>query len=128
MPSLPFLKTSRSTLVTPALLLCLSVVTSVAPAADLDELVGGDVAKVVGDCKFTEGPAWHPDGYLLCSDIPNNRIVRVGTDGSSSDWLTDSGGANGLMCTQDGNVYAAQGEAAQVGLFRTGDDGKGELV
>lgn len=98
------------------------------PAAELSELVGGNAVKVVGDCKFTEGPAWHPDGYLLFTDIPNNRIVRVNTDGSSSDWLTDSGGANGLMCTQSGDVYAAQGGEGRVAKFRTGTDGKGELV
>jgi gluconolactonase len=128
MPSLPFITTFRTALVTTALLLSVAALSPTALAADLDELVAGDVVKVVGDCKFTEGPAWHPDGYLLFSDIPNNRIVRVTNDGTSSDWLTESGGANGLMCDTDGNVYAAQGEAAQVGLFRTGNDGKGELV
>src|SRR5690606_7808925 len=109
---------------------CLALVLSPAPAsaAELAELVAGDVVKVVGDCKFTEGPAWHPNGYLLFSDIPNNRIVRVNTDGSSSDWLTDSGGANGLMCDTDGNVYAAQGAAGQVSLLRTGESGKGQIV
>lgn len=99
-----------------------------ATAADLGDLVGGDVVKVSGDYKFTEGPAWHPDGYLLFSDIPNNRIVRVNTGGSSSDWVTDSGGANGLMCNQNGDVYAAQGDAARVGLFRATNDGTGEFV
>lgn len=99
-----------------------------ASAADIADLVAGEPVKVVGECKFTEGPAWHPDGYLLFSDIPNNRIVRVNNDGSSSDWLTDSGGANGLMCNSAGDVYAAQGNAGQVALFRTGDNGKGELV
>lgn len=103
-------------------------IATTASAAELTDLIGGDAVKAVGDCKFTEGPAWHPDGYLLFSDIPNNRIVRVNTDGTSSDWLTDSGGANGLMCTQGGNVYAAQGVAGQVSLYRTGEDGTAELV
>ena len=26
--------------------------------------------KLAGDLQFTEGPVWHPDGYLLFSDIP----------------------------------------------------------
>lgn len=32
--------------------------------------------KVVGGLKFTEGPVWHPDGYLLFSDIPGNTIYK----------------------------------------------------
>ncbi len=97
-------------------------------AADLSELITGPVEKVVGECKFTEGPAWHPDGYLLFSDIPNNRIIRVNPDGTHSDWLTQSGGANGLMCDAQGNVYAAQGDAQQIGLLRSRANGKGQLI
>ena len=97
-------------------------------ADDLSELVAGPAEKVVGDCKFTEGPAWHPDGYLLFSDIPNNRIVKVMPGGSHSDWTTTSGGANGLMCDQSGNVYAAQGEERRVVRMRSDADGQGEVV
>ena len=43
----------------------LSAPGSRAGAAEVGELVGGKVEKVVGDCKFTEGPAWHPDGKRL---------------------------------------------------------------
>ena len=100
-----------------------------ANAADLAELVSGDVTQVMTDCKFTEGPAWHPDGYLLFTDIPNNRIVRVLPDGSHNDWMTDSQGANGLMCDQRGNVYAAQGNAQQVArLQAVGSGEQGELA
>jgi gluconolactonase len=108
-------------------LVCVTA-TARASAADLTELVGGAVQKIVGDCKFTEGPAWHPDGYLLFSDIPNSRIVRVNPDGSHSDWMQPSGGANGLMCDQAGNVYAAQGDEQRVVRLRTGASGTGELA
>ncbi|MEG4325882.1 SMP-30/gluconolactonase/LRE family protein, partial [Microcoleus sp. herbarium5] len=30
--------------------------------------------KVAGDFQFIEGPIWHPDGFLLFSDIPANII------------------------------------------------------
>ncbi|MCA9078803.1 MAG: SMP-30/gluconolactonase/LRE family protein [Planctomycetaceae bacterium] len=98
-------------------------------AADLTELVDGDATQVMSDCKFTEGPAWHPDGYLLFTDIPNNRIVRVLPDGTHNDWMTDSQGANGLMCDQQGKVYAAQGNTQQVACMRATDSGEqGELA
>ncbi len=95
---------------------------------DLKSLVCGDVTKVVADCRFTEGPAWHPDGYLLFSDIPNSRIIRVDADGSSRDWMTDSDGANGLMCDRAGNVYACQGDAQRVARLVSGPDQKGQVA
>jgi gluconolactonase len=97
-------------------------------SADLESLVAGPVRKVVGDCKFTEGPAWHPEGYLLFSDIPNSRILRVNVDGTASDWLNPSGGANGLMCDQHGNVYACQGADRCLSLLKTDENGAGKLV
>jgi len=99
-----------------------------AAAGGLDDLVAGPLTKVAGDCQFTEGPAWHPDGYLLFSDIPNERILRLGADGELTVWLKPSGGSNGLMCDAAGNVYACQGESRQVALLRSNDDGLGMLV
>lgn len=107
---------------------CLPAWSGIARAEDLADLVAGPVEKVVGECAFTEGPAWHPDGYLLFSDIPNERILRVEADGASSEWLNPSGGANGLMIDRQGNVYACQGELRRIALLRTTGDGTGELV
>ncbi|MCA9110287.1 MAG: SMP-30/gluconolactonase/LRE family protein [Planctomycetaceae bacterium] len=112
-----------------ALLACIVCSTTTTTAAELADLVAGDVKQVMSDCKFTEGPAWHPDGYLLFTDIPNNRIVRVLPDGSHNDWMTDSQGANGLMCDQQGNVYAAQGDAQRVVRLKATASGEtGELA
>lgn len=100
-----------------------------ASAADLKDLVpaGAEARKVVGDCKFTEGPAWNPQGFLLFSDIPNSRIVRVDSDGKVSDFLKPSGGANGLVFDADGNLYACQGTDRRV--VKIGSrDGKIEVL
>jgi gluconolactonase len=85
-------------------------------AEEVTDLVasGAEAKKVVGDCKFTEGPAYSPKGYLLFSDIPNSRIVRVDSDGTVSDFLKPSGGANGLAFDAAGNLYACQGGARRV--------------
>ena len=85
-------------------------------AAELKDLVAADAkaTKVVGDCKFTEGPAYSPKGYLLFSDIPNSRIVRLDQDGTASDFLKPSGKANGLVFDSHGVLYACQGEARRV--------------
>ena len=86
-------------------------VTSSLHAHELSDLVasGAEVKKVTGDCKFTEGPAYSPKGFLLFSDIPNSRIVRVDADGTVSDFLKPSGNANGLVFDAAGNLYACQG-------------------
>ena len=93
---------------------CLVVLAGLASslaATELKDLVSPDAApkKVVGDCKFTEGPAFSPKGFLLFSDIPNSRIVRVDADGKSSDFLNPSGMANGLVFDAAGQLYACQG-------------------
>ena len=41
---------------------------------------GAKWEKVVGDLQFGEGPAWHPDGYLLFEDVPANRTLKLGAD------------------------------------------------
>ncbi len=70
---------------------------------------------------FTEGPAWHPDGFLIFSDIPANKIYKLGKEGSFSVYLEPSGfsegdrsllheqiGSNGLTFDQEGNLLICQ--------------------
>ncbi len=98
-------------------------------AADVAVLIqdGAEVKKLVGDCKFTEGPAYSPKGFLLFSDIPNSRIVRVNDDGMSSDFMKPSGKSNGLIFDSSGHLYACQGEARRV-VRISGVDGKIEVL
>ena len=49
---------------------------------------------------FTEGPVWHPDGYLLFSDIPNSRIHKW-QDGALSAYREPSRQSNGLTLDRD---------------------------
>jgi gluconolactonase len=58
--------------------------------------------------KFTEGPAVDRSGNVFFSDIPNNRIHKISTDGKVSVFKEDTGGANGLMFGPDGRLYACQ--------------------
>lgn len=100
-----------------------------ARAEDVASLIQNDaeIKKVVGDCKFTEGPAYSPKGYLLFSDIPNSRIVRVNSDGMASDFMKPSGKSNGLMFDAANHLYVCQGEARRV--VRVGAvDGKIEVL
>ena len=58
--------------------------------------------------KFTEGPACNAKGEVFFTDIPNNRIHRIGLDGKVSVFVENSGAANGLMFGPDGKLYACQ--------------------
>ena len=58
--------------------------------------------------RFTEGPAVDRGETVFFSDIPSNRIHRIGADGRVTVFREDTGGANGLMFGPDGRLYAAQ--------------------
>ncbi len=58
--------------------------------------------------RFTEGPSIDKEGNVYFSDIPNNRIHKIGTDGKVSIFREDTGGVNGTMFGPDGRLYAAQ--------------------
>ncbi len=71
--------------------------------------------------KFAEGPLWHPDGYLLISDIPQNKIFRLYLNGVMHVPLYNSGGmyivhthlsdmigSNGLALDRENNIILCQ--------------------
>lgn len=67
------------------------------------------VEEVASGFEFTEGPYWHPDGYVLFSDIPANTIYQW-TPGSSEAevFLEPSGNSNGITADENGNLVIAQ--------------------
>ena len=83
--------------------------------------------KLLGGLQFTEGPVWHPDGYLLFSDIPANRIVKYSPDsGAAETYLSPSGNSNGLTLDRDGRLMACEHGGRRVS--RRGADGGMETV
>jgi gluconolactonase len=54
------------------------------------------VERIAGGHQFTEGPAWHPGGYLIYSDIPADRIC-FWTDEGVKSYRKPSGNSNGLI-------------------------------
>lgn len=58
---------------------------------------------------FTEGPLWIDEGeYLLFSDIPGNRIMKLDKRGKISTWWEESGNANGLARSPRGGILVCQ--------------------
>ena len=63
--------------------------------------------------EFTEGPAWHPKGYLVFSDIPANTIYRW-TEKKFVIFRQPSNQANGLLFQAGGDLLACEHESRSI--------------
>lgn len=66
--------------------------------------------RVAGGFQFTEGPVWHPEGYLLFSDIPASIIYRYEPSNGEppTPWRQPSGNSNGLTYDRAGRLLACE--------------------
>jgi gluconolactonase len=64
----------------------------------------------------TEGPVVLPDGSLIFTETQANRITRIAADGSTSTFLDNTNGSNGLGFTANGDLYAVQVLKPRVGI------------
>ncbi len=67
-----------------------------------------EVEKVAGGFEFTEGPVWHPDGFLLFSDIPANTIYKWQPEQKTEIFRQPSGNANGNTLDRSGRLITAE--------------------
>ena len=74
--------------------------------ADLFETL--EMEKIADGFQFTEGPVWHPDGYLLFSDIPAAIIYRYTPGQAPMPWRAHSGQSNGLTYDRQGRLIACE--------------------
>lgn len=82
---------------------------------------GAQFERLAAGFRFAEGPAFSPEGFLLVSDIPNDRIVRVNLDGSTSDYLKPSEFANGLYFGPSGGLYICQEKLRRIIRIKNGE-------
>jgi len=81
------------------------------------------IVKMAGGYTFTEGPAWSPNGYMLFSDVPNNKIWKL-VSGDKPDVFRDaSNGANGNEFDAKGRLYTCESRTRRV----TRTDRKGTI-
>ncbi len=80
------------------------------PVAAQQQIVTGDAEPelVTEGYQFTEGPLWHPDGYLLFSDIYANTIYKWIPGEGADVFIKPSGNANGIALDKEGNILIAQ--------------------
>ena len=68
----------------------------------------GDPEHLATGFQFTEGPVWLPEGRLLLSDIPANRIYSWSAEGGLEVWRDPSGHSNGLTLDLQGRLLACE--------------------
>lgn len=84
----------------------------------MEVLIPGENWEVVGEgYKFTEGPAADAEGNVYFSDIPNNRIHKIGLDGQVTVFAENTGGANGLRFGPDKLLYACQSDKKRIAAY-----------
>ena len=90
-------------------ILYLTILIGGATDAGLSDLVcPGEPVRIATDLEFTEGPVWHPDGYLLFSDIPADTIYKWTPDGKLEKFRSPSGNSNGLTLDRQGRLVACE--------------------
>jgi len=88
---------------------------ALAPAFAVGQDVSSiSVAKVAQGFRFTEGPAWSRDGYLVFSDTPSNRILKW-VPGHDPELLRgDAQGPSGNAFDAQGRLYTCETRARRV--------------
>lgn len=105
----------------------LSLLLLAVSATSAQDFSAVQVERVAAGFKFTEGPVWSRDGYLLFSDIPNNKILKLTPGAGAPEAFRDnSGGANGNAFDAQGRLYTCEGGARRV--TRTDKKGVVEVI
>jgi gluconolactonase len=73
--------------------------------------------------RFTEGPAWSREGFLLFSDVPNDKIMKYVPGQKPTVFRENSNGANGNCFDAQGRFYTCESRTRRVVRM----DKKGEM-
>jgi gluconolactonase len=89
-----------------------------ADAAPAGGGAAGAEVTVATTVAFTEGPTAAEDGTLYFTDLGNNRIMRLSTDGELSTFRQPSNDANGLIFDSEWRLLACEGGDGETALPR----------
>jgi gluconolactonase len=82
--------------------------------------------KAFAGYRFTEGPAWSPEGYMVFFDVPANRMLKWVPGAKPQLSREDSGGAMGAAFDAQGRLYICESRGRRV--IRIDKHGKLEVV
>lgn len=92
-------------------------------AQDFDDI---RLDRVAAGLTFAEGPAWSPMGFLVFSDIPENKLLQFKPGEPASTLRENSNGANGNRFDAQGRLYTCESHSRRV--TRTDKKGKLEVI
>lgn len=92
-------------------------------AASAQNFSDYNIVKIAGGYTFTEGPAWSPNGYMVFSDVPNNKILKLVPNYKPDVFRDASNGANGNDFDSKGRLYTCESRTRRV----TRTDRKGAI-
>lgn len=81
------------------------------------------IDRVATGFRFTEGPAWSREGFLLFSDVPNDKIMKYVPGQKPTVFRENSNGANGNCFDAQGRFYTCESRTRRVVRV----DKKGEM-
>ena len=84
------------------------------------------IERVAAGYAFTEGPVWSREGFLLFSDYPSNRIIKLAPGEKPAVFRENSNGANGNTYDAQGRLYTCEGRTRRV--VRMDKKGKIEVL
>jgi gluconolactonase len=103
--------------------LTLLLLASVASAQDFSEV---RVEKLAAEQKFTEGPVWSLEGFLLFSDTVTDKIQKFTPGKGLSEFAIRSGGVNGNAFDEQGRLYTCEFRDRRV--TRLNKNGKIDII
>ncbi len=92
-------------------------------AQEFDDLT---IQRLSEGYRFTEGPAWSKDGYLIFSDTPSDRLLKWVPGSDVTVYRTDAHGPAGNAFDSQGRLYTCETRTRRV--TRTAKNGKIEVL
>lgn len=100
-----------------------SAIASMSCGMSAQQDAGLEIERVAAGFRYTEGPAWSREGFLLFSDIPNNQIMKYVPGEKPAVFRENSNGANGNAFDAQGRFYTCESHTRRVVRM----DKKGEM-
>jgi sugar lactone lactonase YvrE len=95
-------------------------------AAAAQDFSNVKVERIAVNLRYTEGPAWSPDGFLLFSDTVTNKLHKFIPGKGESESADVPGGPAGNTYDPQGRLYSC--EFRERRITRTLKNGKSEVV
>ena len=101
----------------------IAITAGVMTAQDFSKIT---VEKVANRFSFTEGPVWSREGFLLFSDVPADKILKLEPGEKPVIFREDTHGANGNTFDVQGRLYSCESKSRRV--IRTDKKGNVEVL